>query len=421
MAHVNLPRLLKSIGKSISKPFKKHFGKEKNKNDTKANAQANEHNADNEAETCKCCFPKCNFLKRFKKRKEKTIVIQEEAIETPFCPEEENRNTVSIENSVSVLPQGNDDWLPDLLLTKRHKKELQANDWLDDRIIDAAQNLLKKQFNAEGLQSCLLSEIEFEPVRGPSVQIHFDSTRQHWLTSCFRHDHVEIADSLNTANLPETVAKQIIECYGKLFHKPTITIKRLNVHQQRNGRDCGVYAIANAFEFLSNGDPTCRYNQKRMRQHLIECLERGEITAFPKKLDKKKHKTCKSSTGKKKEVEKKEEDEKKTENSLEKKEISPSGKLNKLLQGWFRFGFQTLNRIPAVLSYGSNWQSWIRDTHWKHFYKFLMRKRKKQVAKSLSFPSDSMDSSALKRRRTMVFMGGSAAVLAIYFYCKKKL
>uniref|UniRef100_A0A1B8Y9J4 Uncharacterized protein n=1 Tax=Xenopus tropicalis TaxID=8364 RepID=A0A1B8Y9J4_XENTR len=397
MAHVNLPRLLKSIGKSISKPFKKHFGKEKNKNDTKPNAQAEEHNADNEAETCKCCFPKCNFLKRFKKRKE------EEAIETPFCLEEENRNTVSIENSVSVLPQGNDDWLPDLLLTKRHKKELQANDWLDDRIIDAAQNLLKKQFNAEGLQSCLLSEIEFEPVRGPSVQIHFDSTRQHWLTSCFRHDHVEIADSLNTANLPKTVKKQVIECYGKLT---VITIKRLNVDQQRNGRDCGVYAIANAFEFLSNRDPTCRYNQTRMRQHLIECLERGEITAFPKKLDRKKHETPtrKSSTGTKKEVEKKEErgemtvflekldrkndktcksstvikrevekkeEEKKTENSLEKKELSPSAhlgiSLNKLVQDWFRYGVQTLHRIPAVLCNGCNWESWIQIFSWKNF------------------------------------------------------
>ncbi|OCT60408.1 hypothetical protein XELAEV_18046429mg [Xenopus laevis] len=175
-----------------------------------------------------------------------------------------------------------DDWIPELNLKQQHKKELQGTELLDDQIIDAAQNLLKKQFNCEGLQSSLLSQVQFYPVYGPSVQIHYDMN--HWLTSCLKQHHVEIADSLGRRYLTDVMKKQIRECYGgAVTSDPVQMTKILDVDRQPNCHDCGVYAIANAYEFLANGNPTCKYNNKKMRKHLSHCFERREITAFPKK------------------------------------------------------------------------------------------------------------------------------------------
>ncbi|OCT62055.1 hypothetical protein XELAEV_18043139mg [Xenopus laevis] len=450
MASVKSPRLLKAIKKSIVKPFKKLFSKEKNnKNSIKP---INEENDDDEGQTC--CFPKCKILKRFKKQKEKVIFSQEVSVETQPRPEEKNlkkikkhvsfapetndclpeeKNLKKIEKPVSFAPETND-WLPDLNLTRKHKEELQGNAWLDDTTIDAAQKLLKRQFNTEGLQTCVLSEIRFEAVHGPSVQIHFDNTRNHWLTSCFKSDHVEIADSMKASKLPYQVKKQINECYGQVICEPTKTMKQLNVDQQQNGYDCGVYAIAIAFEFLSNGDPTCRYDGKMMRKHLINCLERGEITAFPRRfgLTESKRLPCKSSMVIKKreiedekgqkEVEKKKEDEVK-DNFLKKKELSPllSFRIhfNNMLQDWFRFGFQTWNRLSAQLYLGSNWQDWFRRGSWNKWYK--CQKTKKKGRKSLSFqePTDAAASSADNRSKVMAFIAGSATMVAFYFFWKK--
>ncbi|OCT60411.1 hypothetical protein XELAEV_18046433mg [Xenopus laevis] len=142
----------------------------------------------------------------------------------------------------------NDDRIPELNLKQQHKKVLQGTEWLDDEIIDAAQNLLRKQFNCDGLQSSLLCQMQFYPVNGPSVQIHYDMN--HWLTSCLKQHHVEIADSLGRRYLTDAMKKQIRECYGG--------------------------AVIN---------PSCKYNQTKMRRHLICCFEKGRFTAFPKRID----------------------------------------------------------------------------------------------------------------------------------------
>uniref|UniRef100_A0A1B8Y0U2 Ubiquitin-like protease family profile domain-containing protein n=1 Tax=Xenopus tropicalis TaxID=8364 RepID=A0A1B8Y0U2_XENTR len=173
------------------------------------------------------------------------------------CPKKKETNKGSTLCQKAEKPRNNN-WIPELNLTQQHKMELRSNAWLDDIIIDAAQNLLQKQFGCEGLQSCIFSQLEFSPVYGPSVQIHYDSQRHHWLTSCFKAKQVEIADSLKTRVLPQNMKQQIQYCYRELVKDPASTIKVLDVDQQPNGYDCGVYAIANAYEFLSNGNPMCK-------------------------------------------------------------------------------------------------------------------------------------------------------------------
>ena len=51
----------------------------------------------------------------------------------------------------------------------------------------------------------------------------------------------------------------------------------------------GFYAIANVVEFCFSPDsfnPRIIYDVSKMRQHLIECLENGKMSAFPKEKEK---------------------------------------------------------------------------------------------------------------------------------------
>ncbi|KAE8595662.1 hypothetical protein XENTR_v10015834 [Xenopus tropicalis] len=176
-------------------------------------------------------------------------------------------------------------WLPQLGLFQEDKMILQSEEFLNNQIVDAAQSLLKSQFKTEGLQSIINSIYSFNPVHGKSVQLHFDPERLHCFVSCFRKNHVEIADSGSFPGLSQSAQRQIKECYKDVVQDPIKTMTFLKVDTQPNNYDCGVYAIAYAYELLSRtGNPTCKFQSFKMRKHLIRCLENGRITAFPRKI-----------------------------------------------------------------------------------------------------------------------------------------
>jgi hypothetical protein len=61
-----------------------------------------------------------------------------------------------------------------------------------------------------------------------------------------------------------------------------LTIQVMNVARQRNVHDCGLYAIAFAEQLLSGVDPSPSvYKQDVMRQHLLDCLLKKNMLAFP--------------------------------------------------------------------------------------------------------------------------------------------
>ncbi|OCT73403.1 hypothetical protein XELAEV_18036380mg [Xenopus laevis] len=186
----------------------------------------------------------------------------------PENPTEEMTVGVSVtDKGASVSSE--EKQLPELKLTALQKQILQGCDWLEDDIIDVAQAMLKWQFGADGLQSIIEAQWQVVPVPVPAVQIQLDRDLNHYLKS---------------PKLSNSMKRQIREYYWEVAPDPLGSLIQLKVHQQPNGNDCGVYAIANVCDLLANRVPTgCRYDKKRMRQHLIECLERGEITSFPKK------------------------------------------------------------------------------------------------------------------------------------------
>ena len=56
------------------------------------------------------------------------------------------------------------------------------------------------------------------------------------------------------------------------------------VQTHKNGCNCGLFAIAFVAEILQEISPTeSRFDIYRMREHVIECLEKEKLSVFPKK------------------------------------------------------------------------------------------------------------------------------------------
>ena len=56
----------------------------------------------------------------------------------------------------------------------------------------------------------------------------------------------------------------------------------LDVAKQSNSSDCGILSIAYAFDLCSGYDPCeVKYDHKKIRQHLVMCLENFQLSRFP--------------------------------------------------------------------------------------------------------------------------------------------
>ncbi|XP_063806540.1 uncharacterized protein LOC134987208 [Pseudophryne corroboree] len=177
-------------------------------------------------------------------------------------------------------------WLPHLGLTQKDRLMILNYQGVSIPIIDAAQHILRNQFHVEGLQPVKLGATgSFTPVSGPSLQIHPDTDDKHFFVSCFRDGQVQIADS-DRWRLTPSGSRQLQDLYQDVVPKDLLkNLNILNVEQQRpDSGNCGLYSVANVVEFLCTGDfPRRRFKQRKLRQHLIQCLDDGEFTPFPKR------------------------------------------------------------------------------------------------------------------------------------------
>lgn len=197
--------------------------------------------------------------------------------------------------SIYSDPDDNDPqiWLPKLTLFKRDKAILESTGWLNDGIIYAAQSLLAFQTKGKifGFQSTQLSKKEslFKPIpSGAFIQIiHIADC--HWGVASninvqsaggWHNDAVGIYDSGRPSNVTNTVKKMI--CSFFKCSSDALRFDLINVETQTNSHDCGVFAVAMATELALGGDPaSCRWDTKKMRQHLKACLEKGTMVHFP--------------------------------------------------------------------------------------------------------------------------------------------
>ena len=164
---------------------------------------------------------------------------------------------------------------------------------LNDKHMNAAQTILENQFpDVEGLESTLL----VQSTRGFSLRsqrelVHiqiYHLNSFHWVTSvCLpNEDTVYVFDSQVSGPpyLSSNLEQQLCQIYRT--KQKSLSVEIPVVQQQLpHENNCGLFAIAFATEMCFTRDIllcTGSFDESKLRQHLLECLESNHFTPFPK-------------------------------------------------------------------------------------------------------------------------------------------
>ena len=181
-------------------------------------------------------------------------------------------------------------WLPKLGLIVQDRDTIKNNLMLDDKVINAAQEVLKRQFPAiSGWQDTVIGQVAFESLPVDSVQIHHEPRRRHWVCSSSMNESVQVFDSMFDT-LSSSMQVQLSQCYRFAINVDVIDVQLPSVQRQTGGVDCGLFAIAFAYELASGNEHGIKnkiFNQQLMRDHLITCLENEHFNPFPSERTKK--------------------------------------------------------------------------------------------------------------------------------------
>ena len=155
--------------------------------------------------------------------------------------------------------------------------------WLNDSVVNAGQKLLLQNFpHVQGLQPPTLQQVSgFQVHKGEFVQIVFINN-DHWCVvsniGCDRGE-VNVYDTFHTE-----VQASVVPIVASLIFSllPTLKINMVDVGRQKNTWDCGVLAVAIAYDLCAGNDPsTIDYDHTAIRQHLVTCLRNCSISQFP--------------------------------------------------------------------------------------------------------------------------------------------
>ncbi|CAB3979307.1 retrotransposable element [Paramuricea clavata] len=183
-------------------------------------------------------------LKKYIRRNpdEKSTETQtKEKIIIPDVPKEDTR-----------ADQNNNKWIKALGLKKSDRIDILKKRMLNDRIVNGAQKLSKKKFAlVGGLQDPLLSQISFDRCTSKGVQIH-NTGKIYWITSSsIGGQPVSVYDSLYD-DLTESSEKQLAQCYHNCINQAgQLHIEMASFQKQKGSTDCGLFAIASAYELGS--------------------------------------------------------------------------------------------------------------------------------------------------------------------------
>ena len=145
---------------------------------------------------------------------------------------------------------------------------LNERNWLDDRAIDLAHNMMRQQFaDVEGLQSTIILYIGF--VYTPSCQKYvqiYNYAGIHW-----RSLQKEISQT-NSISIYDSLGSHINAhlkgiCAALLFSEQnSIKLEVMECNQQMGLNDCVLFSIANALAVCLGEDPaTIIWDQTKMR------------------------------------------------------------------------------------------------------------------------------------------------------------
>ena len=107
----------------------------------------------------------------------------------------------------------------------------------------------------------------------------------HWVTISnlnSKSGSVDYYDSLFHGRIKDHVKLQIANISKTENSELEIHIR--SCQQQKNGVDCGIFAVANAYYILSGIDvSSIRIDENKMRMHFLQCFEQGRFELFPEK------------------------------------------------------------------------------------------------------------------------------------------
>ena len=201
-------------------------------------------------------------------------------------PSSKPKETIDVEKHKPKSLKLDKPWIPELGLKQSDREILLSHTaWLNDVLINAAQQLLKKANPAvPGLQdvACGLT-MNFDVEPGEFVQI-LHTGQGHWNTVStigLKHAEVQTFDSLYMC-VPTIAKAQIATLLTT--EEPTITVSFMDVQMQSGGYDCGLFSIAFATALVFGEQPGYfLFEQTKMRAHLLQCLERQQMFPVMKK------------------------------------------------------------------------------------------------------------------------------------------
>ena len=157
---------------------------------------------------------------------------------------------------------------------------------LFDVHIQAAYDLVRIECpNFEGMAPVCIqrsSKDKMKPVQNFGACILHCDPSLHWIL-LVRHRNSSIAcvyDSLGI-HYNKLIRRSIAELFYPFDNKP-LNIEYKACHQQTNGVDCGLFAIANLFNIVKNINPMqVTYNIPLMRGHFKDCIVKEKFALFP--------------------------------------------------------------------------------------------------------------------------------------------
>ena len=81
-----------------------------------------------------------------------------------------------------------------------------------------------------------------------------------------------------------TLSPATLKVICSLLHcsKTEVTVNIMQLQQQSNGSDCGVYAIACAASLCNGDEPSDQcWDEKKLRLHRLQCFESMSMSVFP--------------------------------------------------------------------------------------------------------------------------------------------
>lgn len=162
------------------------------------------------------------------------------------------------------------------------KDDIESGMRLSDKHINFSQVLLKEQFpNLHGLDSTLL--VANKPATVPDKSNYLQiihCMNNHWITI----STIGIQADSNTVNVYDSLYAAIdIETASLLqvLFGDDVQVRIKECPRQNGVDDCGIFAIAVCAALGSTGQLPERFNQERMRIHLLECLNSQVFSLFP--------------------------------------------------------------------------------------------------------------------------------------------